>query len=309
MSAPLITAPGIHDIGEAAYHADPCPAPSLSRGIAQLLIRKSPMHAHFAHPRLGGGDDPDVTTIMDDGSAIHTLFLGKGSRVVPLATTYGPKHKKAGQPVTDFKTETATEERDAIRADGGIPVLAGQHPVLVRAAEIAREYLRMHQDGADFFEPGRSEAVVAWQEDGFWLRCMIDRLPDDPRAPPYDVKVTAMDATAGSWERRLRDVYAFQDAFYRRGLRAVRGVTPPPMRFVVIEREPPHGVSVMACAPSLVMLAEQQVDRAIRAWKHCLATDNWPGYPPFTAHVEAKPWQLEAEDAAATREEIMETLS
>ena len=45
---------GIHDIPPREYHADPCPAPSLSRSIAKLLVERSPAHAYAAHPRLGG---------------------------------------------------------------------------------------------------------------------------------------------------------------------------------------------------------------------------------------------------------------
>ena len=34
------------------YHADPCPTPSLSSGIARVLWANTPMHAWFKHPRL-----------------------------------------------------------------------------------------------------------------------------------------------------------------------------------------------------------------------------------------------------------------
>ncbi|WP_242401117.1 hypothetical protein [Acetobacter okinawensis] len=48
----IITTPGIYDLPEAQYHADPCPTPSLSNSVARILLDESPMHAHFSHPRL-----------------------------------------------------------------------------------------------------------------------------------------------------------------------------------------------------------------------------------------------------------------
>jgi len=301
-----ITEPGIYEMSETEYHADPCEPFSLSRGIARLLIDRSPMHAFHAHPRLGAGDGIEVSKIMDEGSAVHSMLLGKGARVVSVRAVYGPKHKLAGQPVKDFKTDAACEDRDAIREEGCIPILPHEQGDLVRAVSAVTTHLRWHQDGPDFFADGRSEAVVVWREGDLWLRCMIDRLPDDPMAPAYDLKVTKMSAAPGGWERRLRDVYAFQDAFYRRGLRAVRRKTPPTMRFVVVERDAPHGVSVMTPAPSLAALADAQVERAIGIWRECVKTGQWPGYAPFTAHIEAPPWMLSAEDDQALRDEILE---
>jgi hypothetical protein len=302
----VIATPGIYDMSPEEYHADPCPEPSLSRGIAHLIHDRSPLHAHHAHPRLGGNGGIVASKAMDAGSAVHSLMLDKGDGIVTLKGRYGPKHKLAGLPFRDFKTDAARDERDALREAGHIPVLEHELSDIHRSVAAIARNLRWHQDGPDFFAPGRSEAVVIWREGDTWLRCMVDRLPDDPTAPPYDLKLTEMSAApGGSWERRLQSLYAFQDAFYRRGIKAVRGILPPPMRFVVVERDAPHGVSVMAAAPSLQDVAERQVERAIKVWRQCLADDRWPGYSPFTAHVEAPAWMVSAEDERELREEMM----
>lgn len=305
----MIDAPGIYDITESEYHADPCIVPSLSRGIAHLLVTRSPMHAYHSHPRFTPSSGDDKTSrMMDDGAAVHSMLLGKGARVVPVRATYDAKHKLAGHPVRDYATNAAKEDRDAIREEGCIPVLAHEMPELARACTAVTRHMRWHQDGADFFAPGKSEAVVVWREGDLWLRCMVDRLPDDPHAPLYDLKVTKLSAAPGGWERKLRDQYAFQDAFYRRGIAAVRGIMPPPMRFVVVERDAPHGVSVMAAAPSLAALAETQVARAIDLWARCLLEDRWPGYPTVTAHVEAPTWMVMQDEERAMRDEQIEEM-
>lgn len=302
-----ITAPGIYELSAEAYHRDPCPEPSLSRGIAHLLLTENPRKAHHAHPRLGGGSLVKPNRAMDAGSIVHSLMLGKGADLRALAAVYGPKHERAGKPVTDFATKAAQEERDAIRQDGGIPVLAHQEAELRNCAEAGLEQLRRHPDGADFFAPGRSEMVVAWQEDGLWFRIMVDRLPDDPRAPLYDLKMTELSAAPGSWDRRMQRIYAFQDAFYRRGVRAVRGVAPAPMLFPVTELDAPYCQAVHAAAPSLQAVAQQQVERAVGIWKRCMRAGRWPGYLPLTAWVEATTWQINAEDDQEARDALMET--
>lgn len=298
--------PGIYDLPEAEYHADPCPQPSLSRGIAQMLIRQTPMHAHHAHPRLGGKGEIIPTKVMDDGSALHSMLLGQGAPIELIRTVYGPKHKLAGKPVADFKTKDAQEERDEIRASGMIPMLPHRMPELLRCKTAMIRQINEQEEGPDFFGPGKSEVTIIWREGDIWLRCLVDRLCDDASLPPYDLKLTEMSAAPGGWERRLQTNYAFQDAFYRRGIKAVRGINPPPMRFIVGELDAPHGVSIMAPAPSLVELAEREVERAIRKWTHCLTTDTWPGYPPYTAWVDATSWQMTQADEAIMREQIME---
>ena len=300
-----IESPGIYDISAADYHADPCPVPSLSRSIAHLLVTRSPMHAHYHHPRLGGGEDIEASKAMDAGSAVHAMVLGKGAQTVPLKSVYGSKHERAGQPVTDYATKDAQAERSALREAGHIPCLAHELPEWQRAAASIMRHLRVHQDGADFFATGRSEATVIWREDDIWLRIMVDRLPDDPQAPAYDLKLTKLAAAPQAWEQQLRKKYAFQDAFYRRGLAAIRKVTPPPMRFVVGEIDPPYGVSVMTAAPSLAALADAEVERAVRVWRQCLISDRWPGYPLFTAHVEAPTWMVVAAEERELRDEMM----
>jgi hypothetical protein len=306
----MIDQPGIYlNISAKEYHADPCPAPSLSRGIAQMLVERSPMHAFHNHPRLTPPDPIDesgASRVMDMGSVVHSMVLGRGASVVPLSAVYGAKHDRAGEPVTDYATKAAKEERQALRDAGYIPILPHELPLLQRASASVVRMLHAHEDGGGFFAPGQSEAVVVWREGDLWLRCMVDRLPDDPMLSPYDLKMTKLSANPVDWCRRYRSAYAFQDAFYRRGIAAVRGITPPPMRFVVGELDAPHGVSVMTSAPSLEAIANAQVDRAIQLWEQCIRNNRWPGYPAFTAHIEATAWQLTEMDEQALRDEIME---
>jgi len=245
---------------------------------------------------------------MDDGSAIHAMFAGQSHLIEPIRTVYGPKTKNKnliGQPVRDFKTDAAQEERDEIRGLGKIPVLQHRLPELTHCFRTAIRRMEATEDGNVFTSPARSEVTAVSQEGDVWLRALVDRLPDDPALPPGDLKCTELSAAPGDWGRRLRTEYAFQDAFYRRVLRGAEGVKRPPMRFGVVELLPPHGVVVMAALPDLQSIAEAEVERAIQRWRKCMESGEWPCYPPFTAWIDAKPWQITEADDAALREEII----
>jgi hypothetical protein len=273
-----ITTPGIHEMPQEAYFADPCPTPSLSHSIAKKLLHQSPKHAYAAHPRLGSGLDDTPSSAMDDGSIVHAMLLGNGSDIAPIDAD-------------DFRTKAAKEARDAARAAGQIPVLSHKLASLKMCAAAAKDQIMAHPDLRGFFEPGRSEAVLAWQEGDTWCRGMIDRLPDDQSLPVFDLKLTGLSASPEEWGNRMVREYATQDAFYMRGLQAI-GQKRPAFLFIVVEFDAPYGLSVMASAPSLRHIADVEVERAISAWKHCMKTQQWPGYPNFTAYVEAPSWAV-----------------
>lgn len=303
-----ITEPGVYTLADVnEYHADPCVVPSLSSSIAKILIRQSPLHAWTQHARFGG-EEMQATRLMDTGSALHAMMLGYAEKVKRIKATFGPKTKRKeliGLPVTGYQSTEAQEERDLIREYGDIPVLSSEWQLLTRAQTAAREQIGLADDGPAFFGPGRSEAVVVAKDGDVWLRCMIDRLPDDHNAPPYDLKATSLSASPGEWERRLQREYAFQDAFYRRVIRLAGGYDPKPMRFIVVELEPPFGVVIHAAAKTLAETAEREVGRAILRWSECTKANKWPGYPKHTAWVEASMWQMNAEDEAQQRDDFM----
>ena len=303
----MITAPGIYEVAAEEYHADPVCAPSLSCSIARMLVRQTPAHAYQAHARFGSvGIIP--SQVMDDGSAVHAMFSGQPHLIEVMRTTYGPKTKRKeliGLPVRDFKTAAAQEERDEIREMGKIPILPHRMADLTRCFHAAKRQLQQADDGDVFLSPGQSEVMAVSREDDVWVRSLVDRLPDDPNLPPGDLKCTEMSAAPGGWERRLQTEYAFQDAFYRRVLKGAEGHYRPPMRFGVIELEPPHGTVIMAAAPALQAIAEAEVERAVQRWRHCMRTGLWPCYPPHTAWVEAKSWQVSEAQEAEIRDEFV----
>ena len=289
----LINKPGIYDMPEASYHADPCIEPSLSNSITRVILDQSPMHARYAHPRLNLQRAPfETTSSMEFGTALHKILLGKGAAIVEIKAD-------------DYRTKIAKEDRDNARENGAVPLLSEAYERVHTCANVALEQMKQRADCAEFFMPGRSEAVMVWRKDGIWCRGMVDRLPDDPKAPIFDVKGTAMSANPTEWDRRMVKAYRTQDRFYAQGAKILRGVEPQPMRFIVVEMRAPFAVSVLTPAPSLRSLADDDVSRAQMIWGKCLKNNEWPGYS-HTAHIEAPNWLLREAEEQAMRDDALE---
>lgn len=290
----MISASGIYDMPASEYHADPCIVPSLSNSIAKKLVRQSPMHAHYAHPRLGGVGNDIHSQAMDDGTILHSILLGKGGDIEVIQAD-------------DFRTNAAKAARDAARSAGKTPVLAHQFDALKETAAAAKKQIEAHPAARAIFGPGIAEQAMIWEEGGTWFRSLVDFLPDEGGL--IDIKTTGLSAAPGEWERRLITEYAIQDAFYSRGFHALRGFHPAPMRFVVIETDAPYGVSVMQAATSLRAVAMAEVERAILMWRQCMKTNEWPGYPKFIASVEAPNWLLTKMDEQENRDAFLESVT
>lgn len=281
-----ITAPGFYEMPATAYHADPCPAPSLSHSISKILLNRSPRHAKHAHPRLTVRPAEEATAAMDAGSALHKLILGKGDDITII-------------PFDDYKKAAAQEARNAARAAHQIPILQDEIVQIRDCAAAAEEQIRAHPDLRGFYAPGaQSEVVMAWQEGAIWCRSMIDRL-NRKTGQAYDLKSTMLSAAPWSWERRLQTEYATQDSFYRRGLAALGIENPPPMLFIPVEQKAPFCISSLAADSTLQFWAKEEVQRAIDTWATCLAEDIWPGYPPVTYHASATGWMLDKQEERA----------
>jgi hypothetical protein len=283
--ASRINDPGIYEIDEAAYHADPVIEPSLSHSIAKLLINRSPRHAFSAHPRFTAQEEDECTAVMDAGTALHKLILGKGQEITAV-------------PFDDYKKQAAKDARDQARTDRRVPILASKMPQVLACAKEAEEQIREHPDLRGFYAPGRSEVMAVWREGNVWCRSLIDRISDTGQV--YDLKTTLLSAAPWDWEQRLRKEYATQDAFYRRGLIRLGIEAPPALLFIPIEQEPPYCLSSIAADSTLRFWAESEIERAIDVWRECITTGVWPRYPATTYHVGATGWMLDKQEERAS---------
>src|SRR4030065_2301657 len=106
---------GIYNISAEAYHADPCPVPSLSRSFMQSLIFKTPARVYHDTKRLNPAFvEEEADPKFDIGTAAHALLL-EGPEGIQIIDA------------TDYKSGKARDDRGAAREAGKTPLLTHQY--------------------------------------------------------------------------------------------------------------------------------------------------------------------------------------
>lgn len=295
---PLRAASPFLDINEAGYHADPCPSPSFSASIGKAIIDQSPAHAYLQHPRLGGAgkERDEVTPAMEFGTACHKLILGCGADIVSVDAP-------------DWKTKAAQAQRDLVRTQGKLPLLAHR---LARATEVEAAFrAQLHCMAGDIeanFNRGQSERVIvakfanlkASDSGRVFARGMLDRVlinEADSTAHIWDVKTTT-DASPASLTRRIIDGnYEMQMACYEWLLESKRpdlaGRITSTLLF--IETEAPFALVPVELDGAFRSMGRSKLGRAWDAWQLAMATGVWPSYTSRTITLGPPAWALSAE--------------
>ncbi len=271
----------ILDIPAAEYHEDRvADEPSLSSSIVKLLIAASPAHAKAAHPRLNQFYKRAEDDKFSIGTAAHAMLL-EGRDAVEVCE------------FDSWRTNDAKAAKKAAYAAGKIPLLGDDYFDVVAMVEAAKAQLDAHEARPALFQDGKPERTITWEEEGVFCRARPDWLHDDLSACD-DYKTSSRSARPESFARTLFGMgYDIQASFYRRGLRAVTGADVP-FRFCVQETAPPYALSVVDLGPDVYALADDKVEYAIRLWRECMATGEWPGYSTRVATAELLPY-LEAQ--------------
>jgi len=258
-----IDAPGIYDISEAKYHADPVPGGSLSSSGARKLLPPS-CPARF---RWEADNPPPSKPHFDFGSAAHKMVLGAGPDIVVVDAD-------------SWRTKAAKEQRDQAHNDGAIPLLASDYAE-VRAMADA---LASHPVASALFDPdeGTPEQSMFWTDERTGVNCRsrVDWLPhptSDGQLVIPDYKTTV----AADPESIRRTVAKFgyhqQAAWYLDGVDALLE-DPAVFAFVFQEKTPPYLVTVVELDVLAVKAGRQLNERALDIYAECVALDEWPGY-------------------------------
>jgi PDDEXK-like domain of unknown function (DUF3799) len=258
----LVEKPGVWDLPEADYHADPVRrlGGSLSSTTARKLLPPScPALARWAV------DHPVHKDAFDLGSVTHALTLGAGCPIVEV-------------PASSWQTNAAKAAREEARERGAVALLSKD----LAAAMAMRD--AVHADPvahALLTLPGRPEQTLIWQEDGTWCRAMCDRWPDPDAGAPVIVDVkTTPDVSDEHLQRSIWNFgYHQQEDWYRRGYVAVHGLQAD-FAFVFVKTEPPHLVRVVQLDEQLLNIGRARNDEALAVWRECTASGDWPAYPP-----------------------------
>lgn len=280
-------APGIYpNIEDADYHSDPAPAPSLSSTLARLILDRSPRHAWTASPRLNPEWEPVVKKTYDIGKAAHRAVLGAGGDFVAIPDEFLAKDGSA-------KTRLAQDFISEAREQNLTPLKLSEVRQIESMSCAVRTRLAAMRIA---FDPARSETAAIAQIDGVWCRCMVDNAPADPRLPLYDLK-SCEDASPEAIIRSVeRYGYDVQAAHYLAVWKAATGEDRK-MRFVFVEKSAPFEVAVVELYSDpghdadWMTTANSKAAEARRIWGECIATGEWPGYPPRVQIIGARGWE------------------
>lgn len=253
-----LTAPGVYDLPEAEYHAHPALS---STGARKLLPPSCPALFNWwqTHP------EPPKKE-YDLGHAAHRFVLGEGMDIVCVDAA-------------DWRTNAAKAQRDEVRAAGGVALLADDYEQM-QAMAVA---LRAHPVAAALFEAGsgKPEQSLFWRDgSGVECRARVDWLPQATgRRMVIGEYKTAPSADPEKFAKSAVDFgYAQQAAWYIDGVITLELDRDPAMVHIVQERTAPYLVSVIQLNSAALRIGRILNDRAIRIYKQCTDTGNWPGY-------------------------------
>jgi hypothetical protein len=270
MSTALVTRPGVYDIEENAYHADPC-APELGRslsysGAKALVPPNTPAKFHYEREH-GRAPKP----AYDFGHAAHELILGTGLELVVVDAE-------------DWRTKAAQQARKDAYAAGKCPLLKADAE---RARAIADSVLTHPTVGA-ILSQGEPERSIFWidQETGVTRRARPDWLRSNAIV---DIK-TCQDASPGKFAKSCADFgYAMQDAWYTDAVEAV-GLGRLPFIFVAVEKDPPHLVGIYQLDAAAEAIGENLNRMALRIYAECESSGEWPGYSTDIETLQLPAW-------------------
>jgi len=277
------------------YHADPAFAPSLSSTLARVLLNDSPAHVYAQHPRLNPNYTPkESTRSMNTGSLAHALIAEpEGRGVVEIGH------------FPDFKSAAAKAWRDEVKASGKLPILEKD---FLDAQPIADSVRRHAAAGCtnDPFNPPEgakaySELTAIWSEHSIYYRALFDRVVITPHTiDVWDWK-TASDVSDRAIEQAVyRYNYAFQIAFYLRGLSALLpSYSPVQMSaaLVFVETQAPYTVRRVFLTPEYMAHEQAQVKQACDQWTQCILSSDFSDPRNGAAfHVELPAWAAEDDD-------------
>lgn len=258
-----ITRPGVYDIDEDTYHADPVPGGSLSSSGARRLLPPS-CPAVYAHER-GHGQAP--RRAWDLGTAAHREVLGRGASLEVIDAP-------------DYRTKAAQAARDEAREEGRTPLLAHEHEQ-VQAMAAA---LRSHPVAGPLLSPGagRAEQTLVWQdpETRVVCRARLDHMPHPTsgRMIIADYK-TAASAAPDKIGRAVADHgYHVQAAWYSEGVRALKLAEDAAFLFVFQEKTAPYLVTVAELDFMALDIGAALGRLARTTYADCVRTGRWPGY-------------------------------
>lgn len=269
----VIRRPGLYDLPEEVYHADPVPGGSLSSTGARRLLE---CPARFDYERR---HPPAPKPHFDFGSAAHKLVLGVGPELAVLD-------------YPDWRTKAAREAVREARERGAIPLKRHEYEQIQAMAEA----LKSHPVAGPIFteSAGRAEQSLFWADPETRVPCRarIDHLPHPTRQGRLilaDYK-TCASADPNKLPRVIAERgYHLQAAWYMDGVRALGAGEDVAFLFVFQEKQAPYLVTVVELDHEALQVGAYLAREARQLYAACRRTGRWPGYSDDSPVVVSLP--------------------
>lgn len=251
----IVTEPGVYEMTNSQYHADPVPSGSLSStGARRLLECPAKFRWERDHQQAAKKE-------FDFGTAAHQLVLGRGDGITEVK-------------FDSWRTTAAKDAAYAARAKGHVPLLTKDYETAQAMAEAVR---RHPVAGPLFAGPGVAEESLFWQdqETGVWRRARPDwrigRILVDYK--------TTVDASDEAIPNTIRTYGYHQQAdWYRAGARALGLIEDPAFLLVFQEKTAPFLVNVVEMTAVTLRIGNHRNRKALALYRECMESGYWPGY-------------------------------
>jgi hypothetical protein len=276
-------------IPEEQYHLD---RGSLPVSGAKLLLPPS-CPAKFRHEQ----DNPrKPKKVWDFGHVAHRLILGKGAEIAVLDPAVCGLNKDGKESKAPTNTEMWKEAAAKARSRGQVPIHIDDY----RKAEVMAEKVLTHPVCGPWFVSGEAEqsGYATDESSGVRLRGRADWITENLIV---DVK-TSITANPAELKRAFwKFGYFMQDAWYRDLFHAATGAALD-FRFVVVEKEPPHLVTVIEYDQEAIAEGRRLNRQAIDLYNACHTAGDWPGYTDGIVPLSLPYWALRDRDRAIYNE-------
>lgn len=241
----------VHDLDEAAYHAD---VTTLSSSGARTLATRTA--AEFRYEQKNGRPPKRE---YDFGHLVHRMILGAGADIVTIEAA-------------DWRTKAAKDQRDEAYAEGKTPILEKDW----RKADKVVAAFRDHPTASALITNGAPEVSVYWEDpwSGVACRGRIDWLRSDVAV---DVKTT-QHADPRQFAKSVAEYgYHQQSAWYLDGLHK-SGWEGRDFLFVTVSVNAPYLVSVIRLDDAAIQKGRELNQLALERYVECQLSGLWPGH-------------------------------
>jgi hypothetical protein len=270
--APLveITGPGVYDMPADQYHRRP---ELSSSGMRALLPPGCPAKFHWDQL-----NPPEPKDDFDFGHVAHKLVLGEGEQIEVLD-------------FDSYRTADARAAKLQAYAAGLIPILERE---FLKAKAMALEVHKHPVAKALLQKGGKPEQSLFWRDaaTGIEMKARIDWL--DPREGRR-LKVVDYKTAARVDEESIRRAiaeygYHQQGATYDEACQALGfGDGGTVVNLIFQEKALPFLVHVVQLTPYDLQLGAARNRAAIRIYRECVKSGEWPAYPEVS-YVEMSAW-------------------